>query len=65
MVFIHSWSKNDIKRRDVALLRVHYKVLTTSPDESASLIELSSSWNRAHCVRTFLAAHLLTPVLGK
>ncbi|KAL1456481.1 hypothetical protein WDU94_001212 [Cyamophila willieti] len=64
IIFVNTWSKNDIKRADVNLLRIHHKVLASTPDECASLIEVSSNWNRAHCVRTFLAAQLLTPVLG-
>ncbi|KAI5734888.1 hypothetical protein M8J77_011648 [Diaphorina citri] len=64
MVFVNTWSKNEVKRADVSLLRLHHKVLSSTSDESASLIEVSSNWNRAHCVRTFLAAKLLTPVLG-
>uniref|UniRef100_A0A8D8LLZ4 RNA pseudouridylate synthase domain-containing protein 4 n=1 Tax=Cacopsylla melanoneura TaxID=428564 RepID=A0A8D8LLZ4_9HEMI len=64
IVFVNTWSKNDIKRADIALLRIHHKVLASTPDECASLIQVSSNWNRAHCVRTFLAAQLLTPVLG-
>jgi hypothetical protein len=65
MVFVNTWSKNEVKRADVSLLRLHHKVLSSTSDESASLIEVCSSWNRAHCVRTFLAAKLLTPVLGE
>lgn len=64
MVFVNTWSKNELKHSDVNLLRLHHKVLAVSTDESASLIEVSSSWNKAHCVRIFLAAQLLTPVLG-
>lgn len=63
-VLLKKWSINSTKRGEVKVCKFKHRNLITGTDNLSSLLEVSASQKRYHCVRLFLASQLLSPVLG-
>ncbi|XP_076635911.1 pseudouridylate synthase RPUSD4, mitochondrial [Colletes latitarsis] len=63
-VIVTSWFKNAMKRGDVKILNVKFKVLSNSTLNLSSLVEIKSSTTKYHAVRLFAATFLYCPILG-
>ena len=62
---IHNrWSNLEMKRQDVKLLNIEYKVLSNSTNNLSALIEIKSSTTKWHAIRLFAATKLHSPILG-
>lgn len=53
-----------MKRNEVKILNVNYKVLSNSTQNLSSLIEMNASTKKWHCIRLFASTMLYSPVLG-
>lgn len=63
-MLLKKWSVNSTKRGTVKVCKFKHQTLKTGTDNLSSLVEVSSSQKRYHCIRLFLASQLLSPVLG-
>ncbi|EZA49789.1 hypothetical protein DMN91_003387 [Ooceraea biroi] len=63
-IIVTKWSNNDVKKREVRILNVNYKLIANSTENLSSLIEMSVSTKRWHSIRLFAATMLYSPVLG-
>lgn len=63
-VFLKKWSKNMMKHRIVKVSKFRHRTVKTGTNNLCSLVEVSASQRRYHCIRLFLASQLLSPVLG-
>ncbi|KAG7196349.1 hypothetical protein KM043_001330, partial [Ampulex compressa] len=63
-IILKNWGKNQLKRNEVKILNVEYKVLSNSTLNLSSLIEIKSSTQKWHAIRMFTTLMLYAPVLG-
>ncbi|CAL7946397.1 unnamed protein product [Xylocopa violacea] len=61
---ITSWSNSDEKYGRIKLLKIDYKVLSSSTFNLCSLLEIKSSTEKWHAIRLFSSTFLYSPVLG-
>ncbi|XP_070163935.1 pseudouridylate synthase RPUSD4, mitochondrial [Polyergus mexicanus] len=63
-VILTNWSNNAVKRNEVKLLNINYKIISNSTHDLSSLIEMEASVKRWHSLRLFASTMLYSPILG-
>ncbi|XP_012527997.2 mitochondrial RNA pseudouridine synthase RPUSD4 [Monomorium pharaonis] len=63
-IILDKWSNNAVKRDEVKILNVDYKVISNSTHNLSSLIEIISSTRKWHAIRLFASTMLYAPILG-
>lgn len=63
-VILTKWSINAVKRNEVQLLNINYKIISNSTHNLSSLIEMEASVKRWHSLRLFASTMLYSPILG-
>ncbi|XP_050452146.1 pseudouridylate synthase RPUSD4, mitochondrial-like [Cataglyphis hispanica] len=63
-VILTKWSNNAVKKNEVQLLNINYKIISNSTHNLSSLIEMEASIKRWHSLRLFASTMLYSPILG-
>lgn len=63
-VILTNWSNNEVKRGEVKILNINYKIISNSTHNLSSLIEMETSNKRWHSIRLFASTMLYSPILG-
>lgn len=63
-IILTQWSKNAVKRNDVKIMNIEFKILTNSTHNLSSLIEIVSSARLWNGIRLFASTMLYSPILG-
>ncbi|KAL6439060.1 hypothetical protein ACFW04_003805 [Cataglyphis niger] len=63
-VILTKWSNNAVKRNEVQLLNINYKIISNSTHNLSSLIEMEASTKRWYSLRLFASTMLYSPILG-
>lgn len=63
-VIIPNWSNNAVKRNEVKLLNINYRIISNSTHNLSSLIEMEASTKKWHSLRLFASTMLYSPILG-
>lgn len=63
-VILTQWTNNAVKRNEVKILNIDYKILSNSTHNLSSLIEIVSSAKQWGAVRLFTSTMLYSPILG-
>ncbi|XP_018338691.1 PREDICTED: RNA pseudouridylate synthase domain-containing protein 4-like isoform X2 [Trachymyrmex septentrionalis] len=63
-IIVTQWKNNAVKRNEVKIINVDYKVISNSTHNLSSLIEIVSSSRKWHIIRLFASTMLYSPLLG-
>ncbi|XP_011262875.1 mitochondrial RNA pseudouridine synthase Rpusd4 isoform X2 [Camponotus floridanus] len=63
-IIITKWSNNAVKKDEVQILNINYKVISNSTHNLSSLIEIEASTRKWHSIRLFASTMLYSPILG-
>lgn len=63
-IILTQWSRNAVKKNDVKIMNIEFKILTNSTHNLSSLIEIKSSARQWNGIRLFASTMLYSPILG-
>ncbi|KYN28389.1 PREDICTED: RNA pseudouridylate synthase domain-containing protein 4-like [Trachymyrmex cornetzi] len=63
-IILTQWNKNAVKRNEVKIMNIEYKIISNSTNNLSSLIEIVSSSRKWHGIRLFASTMLYSPILG-
>ncbi|KAL0124364.1 hypothetical protein PUN28_006293 [Cardiocondyla obscurior] len=63
-IILTQWSNNAVKRDEVKIMNIDFKVLSNSTHNLSSLIEIISSTRKWNGMRLFASTMLYSPILG-
>lgn len=63
-VILTTWSHNAVKRNEMKILNINYRIISNSTHNLSSLIEMEVSTKKWHSIRLFASTMLYSPILG-
>lgn len=63
-IILTKWSNNAVKKDEVKILNVNYRIISNSTHNLSSLIEMEVSSRKWHSIRLFASTMLYSPILG-
>ncbi|KMQ97959.1 rna pseudouridylate synthase domain-containing protein 4-like protein [Lasius niger] len=63
-IILTKWSNNAVKKDEVKILNINYRIISNSTHNLSSLIEMEVSSKKWHSIRLFASTMLYSPILG-
>ncbi|XP_029167521.1 mitochondrial RNA pseudouridine synthase RPUSD4-like [Nylanderia fulva] len=63
-IILTKWSYNAVKRQEVKILNINFRIISNSTHNLSSLIEMEASTKKWHSIRLFASTMLYSPILG-